>query len=59
MAIGIKPKSYICTEAFCATLRDGDHWYKAGQEVRAEDEVFDGESGKNRQKRLFIPKDSE
>lgn len=54
MPIGTKPKSYICTEAFVATLADGDHWYKAGQRVRADDEVFAGDSGKNRQKRLFV-----
>lgn len=55
MPLGTKPKVYICTEAFVATLNDGDHWYKIGQRVQANHELFEGKSGENRQKRLFVP----
>lgn len=50
-----KSKVYVCTEAFAATLSDGDHWYKVGQRVSVKDEVFAGQSGENRMKRLFVP----
>ena len=59
MPIGTKPKTYVCIEAFSATLKDGDHWYKVGQRVSADSELFDGESGKNRQRRLFTPEETE
>ena len=57
MPIGTKPKTYVCIEAFSATLKDGDHWYKVGQRVREGSEVFRGESGRNRLERLFLPED--
>jgi hypothetical protein len=59
LSITTKAKFYICTEAFSVGLQDGDVWFRAGQKVHADHPVFDGESGKNRQKRLFIPEETE
>lgn len=55
MAITTKSKIYVCTEAFAVGLTDGDAWFKAGQRVPEDHEVFKGESGRNRKQRLFRP----
>ena len=91
MPIGTKPRVYICTEAFSATVYDSpedekkalhygampyeelkklredglqvprgeDVWFKAGQRVPENHLLFKGESGKNRQRRLFIAEETE
>lgn len=55
---------YICREAFGAQLGDPERpetvevvWYKVGDRVRGDDKLFEGESGKNRQKALFRAED--
>jgi hypothetical protein len=52
-----KSKWFVCMEAFSVTLDDGDHWYKVGQRVHEDNELFKGESGENRRNRLFLPED--
>lgn len=55
MSVTTKARLFVCIEAFAATLVAGDAWFKVGQRVPADHEVFKGESGKNRQSRLFTP----
>lgn len=55
--IATKSPWYVCTEAFSVTLEDGDHWYRVGQRVHENNVLFEGESGRNRRSRLFLPED--
>lgn len=43
MAVTTKARIYVCTEAFAATLEAGDAWFKVGQRVQADHEVFKGD----------------
>jgi hypothetical protein len=58
VAVAVKPKFYICIEAFAVTLTAGDAWFRVGQRVHESHELFQGESGENRKRKLFISEEN-